>query len=175
MTAPALPGDVTAVLRGVFTCEFTTVGREGRPMTWPCVTYFDPASGQIVAAVSIAFPQKAYNARRHPQVSLLYSDPTGSGLERPPAVLVQGDAAVAEVLDYPPPIIGLFRAVARRQPDSDRFTRNRVIRRLFAWYLFQRLSLTVTPRRITVWPAGDFGAEPRVIDLGRVSDVPHVG
>jgi len=53
-----------------------------------------------VIAVSIAFPVKAYNARKHSQVSMLFSDPTGSGLTDPPAVLVQGDAAVAEVLAW---------------------------------------------------------------------------
>jgi hypothetical protein len=158
-----LPGDVGAVLRDFYTCEFTTVNRHGQPLTWPAVPYFDEARGVIVCAVSIAFPVKAFNARRHPQVSLLYSDPTGSGLADPPAVLVQGDAAVAEVLDYTPDIIGLFRTVSRRQPDSRRFTQNRFIRSLFAWYLFQRISLTVTPRRLLVWPAGDFSRQPTEI------------
>lgn len=168
MAALTLPPEVEAVLRNFYTCEFTTVNRQGQPMTWPSVPYLDTAEGHIVCAVSIAFPVKAFNARRHPQVSLLYSDPTGSRLDRPPAVLVQGDAAVAEVLDYTPDIIGLFKTVSRRQPDSRRFTDNRVIRNLFLWYLFQRISLTVTPRRILVWPKGDFAAMPQVIELGHV-------
>ena len=160
-----LPPEVEAVLREFYTCEFTTVNRAGQPMTWPSVPYLDAGEGTIVCAVSIAFPVKAFNARRHPQVSLLYSDPTGSGLDRPPAILVQGEAVVAEILDYPPPIIGLFRTVAKRQPDSRRFTDNPIVRRLFTWYLFQRLSLTVTPRRILVWPEGDFARSPQVIEM----------
>jgi hypothetical protein len=164
-----LPADVEAVLRRFYTCEFTTVNRQGQPMTWPSVPYLDADAGRIVCAVSIAFPVKAFNARRHPQVSLLYSDPTGSGLDHPPAVLVQGEAVVAEVLDYSPDIIGLFRVVARRQPDSARFTGNPFVRRMFSWYLFQRLSLTVTPRRILVWPEGDFAPMPQAIE------VPDVG
>jgi hypothetical protein len=114
------------------------------------------------------FRGQGHNARRHPQVSLLYSDPTGSQLSEPPAVLVQGDAQVAEVLDYGPDIIGLFKTVAARQPDSRRFTNNPIVRRLFIWYLFQRLSLTVTPRRILVWPKGDFTSQPSEIELGHV-------
>jgi hypothetical protein len=167
MPALNLPPDVEAVMRGFYTCEFTTVNRAGQPMTWPSVPYFN-AEGRIVCAVSIAFPVKAFNARRHPQVSLLFSDPTGSGLENPPAVLVQGDAVVTEILEYTPDIIGLFKTVSTRQPDSRRFTNNRIVRHLFIWYLFQRLSLTVTPRRLLVWPDGDFSRMPTTIELGHV-------
>jgi len=168
MARLTLPPEVEAVLREFYTCEFTTVNRQGQPMTWPSVPYFNVAEGRIVCAVSIAFPVKAFNARRHPQVSLLYSDPTGSHLDRSPAVLVQGEAAVAEILDYDADIIGLFKTVSKRQPDSRRFTNNRFVRKLFVWYLFQRLSLTVTPRRILVWPQGDFSQAPQVIEVGHV-------
>jgi len=166
MPALALPDEVAAVLRGFYTCEVTTVNRQGEPITWPAVSYVDEDSGRIVCAVSIAFPVKAYNARRHPQVSLLYSDRTGSALVDPPAVLVQGTAEVEEVLEYRPDIIGLFRTVAHRQPDSARFSSNRVVRRLFSWYLFQRIALRVTPVRITTWPGGDFDLAPVVIEVG---------
>jgi hypothetical protein len=167
MPALAVPDEVAAVLRGFYTCEFTTVNRRGEPITWPAVSYFDEDAGRIVCAVSIAFPVKAYNARRHSQVSLLYSDPTGSSLVGPPAVLVQGTAQVEEVLEYGPDIIGLFRKVARQQPDSGRFYRNRVVRSMFSWYLFQRIALRVTPERITTWPGGDFDQAPDLIEIGR--------
>ena len=168
MARLTLPPEVEAVLREFYTCEFTTVNQKGQPMTWPSVPYYNAAEGRIVCAVSIAFPVKAFNARRHPQVSLLYSDPTGSRLDQPPAVLIQGDALVAEILDYDADIIGLFRTVSKRQPDSRRFTNNRFVRKLFVWYLFQRLSLTVAPRRILVWPQGDFSQVPQVIEVGHV-------
>src|SRR5215813_11102803 len=105
-----LPSKVASVLRDNYTAEVTTVNRQGQPLSWPSLTYFDEANGQIFLTVAIAFPVKAFNARRHPQVSLLYSDPTGSTLADPPAVLVQGTATVAEVLD-----LGLpqMRAVAK--------------------------------------------------------------
>ena len=169
MPALQLPPEVGAVLRGYFTCEITTVNRQGQPITWPSLPYYDEEAGRIILTVSIAFPVKAQNARRHPQVSLLYSDPTGTALEHPPAVLVQGDAAVAEVLELDTPQMrALFQTAARRQPDSRQFYGNRVARRLFAWYLFQRIALTVTPRRILVWPGRDFAAAPTEIELGHV-------
>jgi hypothetical protein len=166
IASPAsLPSDVRAVLAGYLTCEFATVNRGGEAIAWPAVPYVDPVDGHITCAVSIAFPVKAYNARRHPQVSLLFSEPTGSGLEDSPAVLVQGRAAVAEVLDYPADVIGLFRTVSQRQPDSARFTSNPLVRRIFTWYLFQRIALRVTPQRFTVWPGGDFSASPQVFEV----------
>ena len=162
MTALVLPPDVTAVMQSFFTAEITTINRAGQPLTWPAATYFDEEAGRVVCAVSIAFPVKAYNARRNPKVSLLYSDPTGSGLEAAPTVLVQGTAEVAEVLDYPPDIIGLFGNVARNQPDSSKFSGNRIARRVFSWYLFQRIAIRVTPDRVTAWPGGDTASEPFV-------------
>jgi hypothetical protein len=162
MTLPDLPQDVIAVLRSFFTAEVTTVNRAGQPLTWPAVAYLDEDAGRIVCAVSIAFPVKAYNARRNPKVSLLYSDATGSGLDKPPTVLVQGTAEVAEVLDFTPDIIGLFAAVARNQPDSARFSNSWVARHLFTWYLFQRIAIRITPVRVTWWPAGEPAGEPIV-------------
>src|SRR5947209_13801810 len=138
MATLRLPPEVEAVFREFRTCEFTAVNRQGQPLTWPTEPYYDAPEGRLIVTSSIAFPVKAYNARRHPQVSLLFSDPTGSKVPDLPAVLVQGDAAVAEILEYTPDIIGLFKTVSRRQPESRKFTSNRFVRNLFVWYLFQR-------------------------------------
>lgn len=100
-----MPPEVDEALGAIYICEFTTVNTKGQPMTWPAVPYYNMEAGHLVIAVSVAFPVKAYNARKHPQVSMLFSEPTGCGLVDPPAVLVQGDAVVAEVLDYTPDII----------------------------------------------------------------------
>src|SRR5258708_38694693 len=159
-----VPPEVDEAMGSIYTCEFTTVNTKGQPMTWPSVPYYNREEGRLVIAVSVAFPIKAYNARKHPQVSMLFSDPTGSGLADPPAVLVQGEAAVAEVLEYTPDIIGLFKTVAKRQPESSKFTSNKLIRNLFVAYLFQRISLTVTPRWILYWPHRDFSQAPQVIE-----------
>ena len=161
-----LQPEIRNVLREYYTCEVTTVNRQGQPITWPSLPYYDEATGQIVLTVSIAFPVKAFNARHHPQISLLYSDPTGSGLDQAPAVLIQGDATVGELLDYTSPQIrGIFRATSRRQPDSRHFTSNRFLRRIFTWYLFQRLVITVEPRRIQVWSEGSFSDAPKEIEV----------
>ena len=164
-----VPDEVRSVLREYYTCEVTTVNSKGQPITWPSLPYYDEETGQILLTVSIAFPVKAFNVRRRPQISLFYSDPTGSRLEQAPAALVQGDATVSELLDFTSPQIrGLFRVTSRRQPDMRRFTSNRLMRRLFTWYLFQRLVITVQPRRILIWPHHDFSVEPTEIEVAHV-------
>jgi hypothetical protein len=159
-----LPPEIEAVLRDYYTCEFTTVDRAGAPVTWPTVPFFDEEDGCIIVTASIAFPAKALNAGRDRRVALLYSDPTGSGLEDSPAVLVQGDASVSEVLEPTHQTLAMLRLSVRRQPDSRRFLGSRLARRLFGFY-FQRLAITVRPRRITIWPHRDFGAAPTDIEV----------
>ena len=166
MSEVQLSKEIRTLLQTYYTCEVTTVNSKGQPITWPCLPYFHQETGEIIFTASIAFPVKALNARRNPHVSLLYSDPTGSGLTKPPALLVQGEASVQELLDYhDPKITGLFRTTQKRQPDVARFSANRFTRRLFSWYLFQRLVVTVTPRRVRIWPEGDFHAEPQQIEV----------
>lgn len=161
MPTLALPPDVESVFREFFTCEFTTVNTQDEPLTWPILCYYDRPQGRFILTASIAFALKTYNARRHPQVSLLFSDPTGSQLSDPPAVLIQGDTTVSEVVDVPPPAWSgeMFRMSIRRQPDSRKFVASWLARRLFLFY-FQRIAMFVTPRRMLVWPHRDFSLTP---------------
>src|SRR6187455_795979 len=98
MPVLSLPPDVEAVLQQFFTGEVTTVNKQGQPLTWPNLPYYDKPNGRIVVTSSVAFPTKALIAKRNPKMAVLYSDPTGSGLSDPPAVLVQGDATVEEMI-----------------------------------------------------------------------------
>jgi pyridoxamine 5'-phosphate oxidase-like protein len=173
MPALQLPEEVAAALRAYYTCEVTTVNGKGQPMTWPALAYYDEATGEIFFSVSIAFPIKAQNARKRPQVSLLYSDPTGSGLDHAPAVLVHGNATVAEILEVTPHTKALSKLALQRQPDSSRFQTSGLARRLFSWYLFKRIGITVRPRRLTVWPNRDFSQTPTVIEVAE-SESAHV-
>jgi pyridoxamine 5'-phosphate oxidase-like protein len=164
MAALSVPADVEAVFREFRTCEFTTVNKAGQPLTWPIEPYYDASAGRLIVTASIAFPVKTYNARRHPQVALLFSDPTGARMDHPPAVLVQGDATVAELTDDPPWSYAMFRESVRRQPRTRQFVRNPLARALFT-FQFQRIAIYVQPRRILVWPGGDFSAAPMAVEV----------
>ena len=102
-----------------FTCEFTTLSRDGSPQTWPMVPRL-LTDGRLLLTTSIGLPQKAFNIRRNPKVSLLFSDPTGSGIAEPGAVLIQGDATAEDriVTDVSsdPEFAALAETLARRQP-----------------------------------------------------------
>jgi len=159
-----LPPEVDAVFREFRTCEFTTVNRQGQPLTWPTEPFYDAREGRIIVTSSIAFPVKAYNARSHPQVALLFSDATGAPLIDPPAVLVQGDATVAELVDDPPWSYEMFKESILRQPNTRSFVSNPVARGLFT-FQFQRLAIFVQPRRILVWPRCDMGQIPTELEV----------
>jgi hypothetical protein len=166
---PARAVDIIASYR---TCEFTTLFRDGSPQTWP-VSPLLLRDGRFLLATSIGLPQKAFNIRRNPKVSMLFSEPTGSGIAEPGAVLIQGDATaedriVTEMM-ADPELAALVRTVFARQP-AEAFMDTWLGRRLFPFY-YLRLLIYVTPHRGFFWPTRDFVNAPQELDLmelGRV-------
>src|SRR5262249_36624631 len=99
------------------------------------------------------------------RVSLLFSDPTGSGLVSPPAVLVQGDAvAPDEVCTWNAELARFWRMVGERQPATRVFSSTPVMRYMTDWY-YMRILIYISPRRIKWWPAGDFAQAPHEVSL----------
>jgi len=163
-----LPSEVEAVFREFRTCEMSTLARDGTPITWPTLPFWYPGEGRFLITTSIGLPHKAFNVRRNPRVSLLFSDPTASGLTDPPAVLVQGDAeAPDEVVTLVDGFEDELRRAFGRQPASGFYSGNPVARYLFDWY-YMRLMIHVNPRRILCWPGGDFELAPLEIGVDRV-------
>lgn len=157
---PLLPAEVRAVFRAFRTCEFSTLARDGTPITWPTLPFYDEENGRFLVTTSISLPQKVYNVRRDGRVALLFSDSTASGLDAPPAVLVQGDAeAPDEISTSVRGFEDALRLVYRRQPASAMYSANPLTRALFDWYSM-RLLIYVAPRRILWWPRGDFARAP---------------
>ncbi len=177
MTPIQLPSTVETVFQEFFTCEFTTIAKDGTPITWPILPIYRPALMQFVIMTPIGLAQKTLNIRRNPRVSLLFSDPTGSDLISPPAVLVQGDAeAPDEILpsfaaldeDLRTAMEMQARKLFRRQPAVASYTSNPLMRYLFDWY-FMRLTIYITPRRILWWDAGDFTRTPYELEVEHVA------
>ena len=162
-----LPPEVEEVFRGFRTCEFSTLGRSGAPITWPLITLWRPEENRFVLTTSIGLPQKAFNIWRDPRVSLLFSDPTASGLENPPAVLVQGEAEVPDRIETSPyHLPEYWRRLFEIQPAGKMYGANRLMRHLMDFY-YMRLYITVKPRRILFWPDGDFTKEPLTLSEQR--------
>jgi Pyridoxamine 5'-phosphate oxidase len=157
-----LPPEVQQVFERFITTEFTTIDRRGQPIVWPVTPYYQPGDPCIDVTTGLGYPKKANDALANPKVGLLFSDPTGSGMEHSPQVLVQGTAEVDD------------RDLARNR---ERYTRESVeklpglkqtlppkpLRGLFTWY-FTRIYMHVRPERVYVWPDGDATKEPQLFD-----------
>jgi hypothetical protein len=166
------PSAAVDVIDRYFTCEFTTLSRNGSPVTWP-VSPRLLADGRFLLTTSIGMPQKAFNIRRNPKVSMLFSEPTGSGVAQAGAVLIQGDATaedciVTDVLSDPD-IAALTETVAARQP-AGAFWSTWLGRRL-GWPYYLRLLIYVTPRRALYWPTRDFSTTPEELDVNELRRV----
>lgn len=163
-----LPSEVEDVFREFRTCEMSTLARDGTPIAWPTLPFWRPDEGRFMITTSISLPQKVFNVRRNPRVSLLFSNPTASGLENPPAVLVQGDAeAPDEVVTTVAGFEDELRKTYRRQPSSRVYSSNALLRYLMDWY-YMRLVIHVTPRRILWWPGGEFWQVPLELEADHV-------
>ncbi len=161
MTA-SLPPEVQAVFDRFITCEYTTIDSAGQPITWPVTPYYSPGAPCIDVTTGLGYPKKANDARGNPLVSLLFSEPLGSGLEKPPMVLVQGMAHVDDA-DLDANRERYARESAEKLPAISKVQPPEVVKRAMAWY-FTRVYVRVRPERVYVWPGADATAEPALYD-----------
>ena len=161
MTA-SLPADVQAVFDRFITTELTTLDRRGQPITWPVTPYYSPGAPCIDVTTGLGYPKKARDAQANPLVSLLFSDPTGSGLVDPPMVLVQGSADVDD-RDLTGNGERYARESVQKLPATAKLMPPAPVRRMLVWY-FARIYIHVRPERVYVWPGGDITGEPSLYD-----------
>ena len=161
MTA-SLPEDIQQVFARFITTEYTTIDAADHPITWPVTPYYREGAGAIDVTTGLGYPKKALDARANPRVSLLFSDPTGSGLEDAAMVLVQGIAKVddddldANRKRYQRESLEKLPATKDMQPPD-------FLKRFVLWY-YARLYVYVRPERVYVWPGGDISREPQLMD-----------
>jgi hypothetical protein len=158
----SLPADVQAVFDRFVTTEMTTIDHAGQPITWPVVPYYSRGAPFIEVTTGLGYPKKANDARENPLVSLLFSDPTGSGLVEPPMVLVQGSAEIDD-RDLDANRQRYVQESVEKLPEISRFTPPAPIRRLLTWY-YARIYIRIRPERIYVWPRGEISGEPALYD-----------
>lgn len=155
-----LSPEVQAVVKQFRTGELSSLAKDGTPVTWPITPLYQAEKGRFLITTSIGVPQKAFNIRRNPKVSLLFSDPTACGLVDPPAVLFQGDAVVPDKIStWSDEIEELAWVLSRRQRARGFYSSNPVTRYLFDWYSM-RLCIYLTPLRVLWWEHGDFSLIP---------------
>lgn len=157
MTA-TLPPELREVFERFITTEYVTIDGKGQPIAWPVTPYHHPDEGCIDITTGVGYPKKADDAARNPQVALLFSDPTGSGLNDPPMVLVQGTAVVDEH-DMKANRDRYAREGAIKLPAAQKGQPPKFLRGMFSWY-YDRIYVHVRPERVYVWPGGDPSQEP---------------
>jgi hypothetical protein len=163
-----LPPELAQAAERYLTCEFVTIDAAGRPIVWPVTPYFRAHEGCIDVTTGVGYPKKADDAARNPRVAVLFSDPTGSGVDPAPMVLVQGTARV----DDSDPAANrerYEREMAAKLPALHALAPTGPLKRLFSWY-YDRIYLHVRPERVYVWPDGDPEGEPTLYDA-RVEEV----
>ncbi|MEU6865527.1 pyridoxamine 5'-phosphate oxidase family protein [Streptomyces sp. NPDC046876] len=138
------------VLDAYRTCEFVTLAKDGTPLVWPTAVAHRE-DGTLLLTTSLAFAQKALNIRRDGRVALLFSDPTGSGLDHAPQIFVSGRAECPDrVMAGPRGAEEYWRMLFERQPHSRSYLRF-PMRPMMSWY-YLRLLITVEPEQVIVRP-----------------------
>ena len=157
-----LPSEVRTAFESFVTCELTTVDAAKQPITWPVTPYYSQGGPTIDVTTGLGYPKKADDAEAHPSVSLLFSDPTGSGIDGPPRVLVQGTATVDDE-DLGANAERYVRESGVKLPATKKMNPPKLIRPMFNWY-YARLYIKVRPERVFVWPSGNLAEEPTIHD-----------
>src|SRR5829696_6113337 len=160
----SLPLEVQQVFDSFLTTEFTTVDSRGRPICWPLTPYYRPGDPCIDVTTALGYPKKAEDARGNPKVSLLFSDPTGSGMDDAPQVLVQGTADV-DARDLEANRVRYTRESLEKLPGSKDMLPPKPLQRVFSFY-FTRLYIHVRPERVYVWPGAEPVWDERMDELG---------
>jgi hypothetical protein len=156
-----LPQEVRDAFERFVTCELTTVDSAKQPITWPVTPYYEQGGATIDVTTGLGYPKKADDARAHPSVSMLFSDPTGSGLEQPVSVLVQGTATIDDQ-DLKANAERYIRESGEKLPATKKMSPPKPIRPLFNFY-YARMYIKVRPERVFVWHGADLGQEPEIL------------
>jgi hypothetical protein len=158
----SLPPPVREAFERFVTTEYTAVGTGRQPITWPVTPYYRQGGASIDLTTGLGYPKKADDASRHPSVAMLFSDPTGSGIESGIQVLVQGTAEVDEK-DLDANRERYFRESAEKLPATREMHPPKFMRGALNWY-YTRIYVHVRPERVFVWPDGDLATEPLIHD-----------
>lgn len=159
MTAsPAWPAAASELFGRAVTVEYTSLTRSGVPIMVPVTPYVAADGLTLDVSTGLTYPAKAERARRNAQVSLLYADPVGAGLEAPPVVLVQGLASVRSG-DLQANTDRYVAASMAKVPAAYKGTPKAILRRLGPY--FARIWIEVTPVRMLVWDSRYLDKEPQ--------------
>jgi len=142
------PAAALELFERAITVEYTSLTRAGAPIMVPLTPFLAEDRLTVDVSTGLTYPTKAERARRNPKVSLLFSDPVGSGVMNPSTVLVQGLATVRDK-DLQANTDRYVRVALDKLPAAYRGVPPFVLRRLTGY--FARIWIQVTPTQIWWW------------------------
>jgi hypothetical protein len=157
-----LPQEVRDSFGRFVTCEYTTIDQRQQPIVWPVTPYYENGAPCIDVTSGLGYPKKARDAERNPRVALLFSDPTGSGIDSGINVLVQGTAEVDD-RDLTANRERYWRESGEKLPATRDMHPPKLLRSLFDWY-YTRIYVHVRPERVFVWRGGNVTEPPELLD-----------
>jgi hypothetical protein len=163
------PSEVLPLFERAITTEYASLTARGAPITFPVTPYIAEDGRSVDVSTGLTYPSKAERARRNPKVALLFSDPVGTGLSKPPVVLVQGMAAVRDA-DLQANTDRYLRESFKKLPEAYAGMPAFMLRRL-NWY-FVRIWIQVTPMRILWWPEGNLDRQPEYWEVPKELSLP---
>lgn len=166
---PGWPAELLPLFDAAITTEYASLTRRGTPLTYPLNPYISEDGCSLEVTTGLSYPSKAERARRNPKVALLFSDPVGTNMERPPVVLVQGMAAVRDA-DLQGNTDRYLRRSFKKFPLAYSGTPAFMLQRM-PWY-FARIWIQVTPLRMYWWQAGDLSRPPQTWQAPRETSIP---
>ncbi len=137
-------------LKSYRVAELVTLTSNGALVGWPMLPSIE--DGVIAFSTGYVYPSKAINAKRNPNVAVLFSDPTASGRpDADPLILVQGTARVLDedLQRNTERYVDQLLAGTLKNPPR-RLLRSGLARNLMAGYLC-RIWIEVTPERQLTW------------------------
>ena len=151
-----LPEELVPVLVNSLVCEYASIKRDGTPITSPLIPFPGKTGCTIDVNTGLSYPWKAERARHNPKVCLLFSERKSLFGERPPVILIYGQATVLD---------------ADLQANTERYAqairaRSQMFRKLPAFMLqwmvgyIARIWIAITPLKVLWWPAGDMHNDP---------------
>jgi general stress protein 26 len=150
-----VPTWVEDVFERYLICEFTTIS-DGKPVTFPLLYFYEPGPGKFVVTSSILFSKKIEHMKKNPKVSLLFSNPDGSGIGRH-TVLVQG-VAKCDDLDLDHGWENWLPYWRKKEPYIDAFLAER---EKFSWF-WKRIVVQVDPKKVVAWKDGNIVRPPEI-------------
>ena len=136
--------------------------RAGQPITWPVTPYYRAGRRLHRRDDRARLPEEgARRAGATRKVALLFSDPTGSGIDD--RRRCSSRAPPTSTTATSTPTASATRASRSRScPRPRSMLPPKPLRRMFGWY-FTRIYVHVRPERVYVWPGGDVDARARAV------------